>query len=46
MQAVAAAAPQQNGSTDLQQRLKQLTTAAPVMLFIKVSASPCVVSGA
>lgn len=34
-QALAAATPQQNGG-DLQQRVKQLTTAAPVMLFIKV----------
>lgn len=36
MQALAAASPQQNGG-DLQQRLKQLTTNAPVMLFIKVT---------
>jgi hypothetical protein len=37
LQTLAAAAPQKDDSQGLQQRLKQLTTAAPVMLFIKVS---------
>jgi hypothetical protein len=36
LQTLAAAAPQQSDSSNLQQRLKQLTTKAPVMLFIKV----------